>query len=33
NNAVNTLYIELTDAKNLFLIASNHLPVDELHNT
>ena len=33
NNAVNTLYIELIDAKNLFLIASNHLPVDELHNT
>lgn len=28
-----TLYIELIDAKNLFLIASNHLPVDELHNT
>jgi DNA-binding CsgD family transcriptional regulator len=25
--------IELIDAKNLFLIASNHLPVDELHNT
>ncbi|HFV1936722.1 TPA: HilA family transcriptional regulator YgeH [Escherichia coli] len=33
NNAVKTLYIELIDAKNLFLIASNHLPVDELHNT
>lgn len=33
NNAVKTLYIELIDAKNLFLIANNHLPVDELNNT
>ncbi|EGE3780329.1 transcriptional regulator, partial [Escherichia coli] len=33
SNAVNTLYIEVIDAKNLFLVASNHLPVDELHNT